>query len=32
VKSDKEKSEIENKAKQIAGVKKVDNQLEVATN
>ena len=32
VKSDKEKSEIENKAKQIAGVKNVDNQLEVATN
>ena len=32
VKSDKEKSEIESKAKQIAGVKKVDNQLEVASN
>ena len=32
VKTDKEKSEIENKAKQIAGVKKIDNQLEVATN
>jgi len=32
VKSDKEKSEIESKAKQIAGVKNVDNQLEVATN
>ena len=32
VKTDKEKSEIENKAKQIAGVKKVDNQLEIATN
>ncbi|HEY1234188.1 MAG TPA: BON domain-containing protein [Candidatus Binatia bacterium] len=32
VKSDKEKSDIEGKAKQIAGVKNVDNQLEVATN
>ncbi|MGE5060171.1 MAG: BON domain-containing protein [Betaproteobacteria bacterium] len=32
VKTDKEKSEIENKAKQIAGVKRVDNQLEIATN
>jgi hyperosmotically inducible protein len=32
VKSDKEKGQIENKAKQIAGVKKVDNQLEIATN
>ena len=32
VKSDKEKIEIESKAKQIAGVKKVDNQLEVASN
>ena len=31
VKSEKEKSEIENKAKQISGVKKVDNQLEVAS-
>lgn len=31
VKSDKEKSEIEAKAKQVAGVKKVDNQLEVAS-
>ena len=32
VKTDKEKNEIENKAKQIAGVKRVDNQLEIATN
>ena len=32
VKTDKEKSEIENKAKQIAGVKRVDNQLEITTN
>lgn len=32
VKSDKEKTDIENKAKQIAGVKNIDNQLEVATN
>jgi osmotically-inducible protein OsmY len=32
VKTGKEKSDIENKAKQIAGVKNVDNQLEVATN
>ena len=32
VKSEKEKTEIENKAKQIAGVKNVDNQLEIATN
>ena len=31
VKSDKEKSDIEAKAKQIAGVKKVDNQLEIAS-
>lgn len=31
VKSDKEKTEIEAKAKQIAGVKKVDNQLEIAS-
>jgi hyperosmotically inducible protein len=31
VKSDKEKVEIEAKAKQIAGVKKVDNQLEIAS-
>jgi hyperosmotically inducible protein len=31
VKSEKEKSEIEAKAKQVAGVKKVDNQLEVAS-
>ena len=31
VKSEKEKSEIEAKAKQIAGVKKVDNQLEIAS-
>ena len=31
VKSDKEKAEIEAKAKQIAGVKKVDNQLEIAS-
>ena len=29
VKSEKEKQEIETKAKQVAGVKKVDNQLEV---
>ena len=32
VKSDKEKTDIENKAKQIAGVKNIDNQLEIATN
>jgi osmotically-inducible protein OsmY len=32
VKSDQEKTEVENKAKQIAGVKKVDNQLEIASN
>ena len=31
VKSDQEKAEIEAKAKQIAGVKKVDNQLEIAS-
>lgn len=31
VKSVKEKSEIEAKAKQIVGVKKVDNQLEIAS-
>jgi hyperosmotically inducible protein len=31
VKSDKEKSDIEAKAKQVAGVKKVDNQLEIAS-
>ena len=31
VKSEKEKAEIEAKAKQVAGVKSVDNQLEVAT-
>lgn len=31
VKSDKEKAEIEAKAKQIVGVKKVDNQLEIAS-
>jgi hyperosmotically inducible protein len=31
VKSEKEKAEIEAKAKQVAGVKKVDNQLEVAS-
>ena len=32
VKSDQEKPEVENKAQQIAGVKKVDNQLEIASN
>jgi osmotically-inducible protein OsmY len=32
VKSDQEKTEVGNKAKQIAGVKKVDNQLEIASN
>jgi osmotically-inducible protein OsmY len=32
VKSANEKSAIETKAKQVAGVKNVDNQLEVATN
>ena len=31
VKSEKEKAEIEPKAKQVAGVKRVDNQLEVAS-
>jgi hyperosmotically inducible periplasmic protein len=31
VKNVKEKSDIEAKAKQVAGVKKVDNQLEVAS-
>jgi osmotically-inducible protein OsmY len=31
VKSEKEKSDIEAKAKQVAGVKRVDNQLEVAS-
>ena len=31
VNSEKEKSEIEAKAKQIAGVRKVDNQLEIAS-
>jgi osmotically-inducible protein OsmY len=31
VKSEKEKSDIEAKAKQVAGVKTVDNQLEVAS-
>ena len=31
VKSDKEKTQIEAKAKQVAGVKKVDNQLEIAS-
>ena len=31
VKSDKEKADIEAKAKQVAGVKKVDNQLEIAS-
>jgi hyperosmotically inducible periplasmic protein len=31
VKSEKEKSEIENKAKQVTGVKKIDNQLEVSS-
>jgi hyperosmotically inducible protein len=31
VNSDKEKVEIEAKAKQVAGVKKVDNQLEIAS-
>jgi osmotically-inducible protein OsmY len=31
VKSDKEKTDIEAKAKQVAGVKKVDNQLEIAS-
>ena len=31
VKSEKEKTDIEAKAKQVAGVKSVDNQLEVAS-
>jgi hyperosmotically inducible protein len=31
VKSEKEKTAIESKAKQVAGVKKVDNQLEIAS-
>jgi hyperosmotically inducible periplasmic protein len=31
VKSEKEKTDIEAKAKQVAGVKRVDNQLEVAS-
>ena len=31
VKSDQEKTAIEAKAKQVAGVKKVDNQLEIAS-
>jgi len=31
VKSEKEKADIEAKAKQVAGVKNVDNQLEVAS-
>jgi hyperosmotically inducible protein len=31
VKSEKEKAEIEAKAKQVAGVKRVDNQLEVVS-
>jgi hyperosmotically inducible protein len=31
VKSEKEKVEIEAKAKQVAGVKRVDNQLEIAS-
>lgn len=31
VKSEQEKTQIEAKAKQVAGVKKVDNQLEVAS-
>ena len=31
VKNDKEKTDIEAKAKQVAGVKKVDNQLEIAS-
>ncbi len=32
VKSEKEKTNIASKAKQIAGVKNVDNQLEIASN
>jgi osmotically-inducible protein OsmY len=31
VKSEKEKADIEEKAKQVAGVKSVDNQLEIAS-
>ena len=31
VKSEKEKADIEAKAKQVAGVKNVDNQLEIAS-
>ena len=31
VKSDKEKTQVEAKAKQVAGVKRVENQLEVAS-
>ena len=31
VKSEKEKTDIETKAKQVAGVKRVDNQIEVAS-
>ena len=31
VKSEKEKADIEAKAKQVAGVKSVDNQLEIAS-
>jgi hyperosmotically inducible protein len=31
VKSEKEKAQIESKAKQIAGVKRVDNQLEITS-
>ena len=31
VKSEKEKADIEAKAKQVTGVKKVDNQLEIAS-
>jgi hyperosmotically inducible periplasmic protein len=31
VKSDREKAEIEAKAKQVAGVKRVENQLEIAS-
>ena len=32
VKSEQEKKEIESKAKQVAGVKNVENQLEIASN
>jgi osmotically-inducible protein OsmY len=31
VKSEKEKVDIEAKAKQVSGVKRVDNQLEIAS-